>query len=85
MYGAKQRASPPVSIVSPATLQVGSEIEEGSFACFASAAMADGVMSGEPTMYSCFRRVVDSASAIEAHHDRDDAERDQNGCGDHSA
>src|SRR5436190_14172071 len=55
MYFANARARLPLSIVSPATFSVGSLIEAGRPACLASALMALGVMSGVPTIASCFR------------------------------
>src|SRR4051812_6465329 len=55
MYCAKQRASPPVSIVLPATLQLGRLTDDGSFAAFASALIALGVMSPVPTIASAPR------------------------------
>ena len=53
MYWAKQRAWSPVVIALPATSQVGRLTLEGSFASFASFAIAAGVMSAEPTIFSC--------------------------------
>jgi len=57
MYCAKQRASLPFVMGSPATSHVGREIVAGSPASFASAAIAEGFMSGLPTICSCFRLV----------------------------
>ena len=55
MYDANARARSPVSIGLPATSVVGRLIDAGRPAFFASAAIADGVMSGEPTICSSFR------------------------------
>ena len=49
MYCAKQRAFVPLSIASPATLQVGRSTFS-SPALSASALIADGVMSGVPVI-----------------------------------
>ena len=45
----------------------------------ASALIADGVMSGPATMYSCERLLLTVLPAVHAHHDGDDAERDEDG------
>ena len=58
MYCANVRASLPVSMDLPATLVVGRAIDSDSPPFFASAAIADGVMSGVPTMYSCLRLLL---------------------------
>ena len=51
MYCAKQRASEPVSIGSSATSQLGASTV--SFASSIPGAIPSGLMSGEPTIFSC--------------------------------
>src|SRR3954454_12522502 len=55
MYEANARARSPVLIGFPATSTVGRSIEAGRPAFFASAAIAEGDMSGEPVICSSFR------------------------------
>ena len=55
MYVAKSRASAPVVIALPAMFAVGSLIEAGKPAAFASAAIPALVMSGVPTICSDLR------------------------------
>src|SRR5919201_5356783 len=55
MYCAKQRARSPLLTALPATLHVGRSTLAASFASRASALIALGVMSGVPTIASCFR------------------------------
>ena len=57
----------------------------GRPAFFASAAIAAGVMSGEPTICSCLRLDCTVLRPLTPIDDRDDAERDQNRCGDEAS
>src|SRR5690349_11637702 len=56
MYRAKQRARSPLSTRFPATLQLGNETSF-SPACCASCLIPAGVMSGVPTICSCFKEL----------------------------
>ena len=85
MYCANVRALLPVSMDLPATLVVGRAIDSDSPPFLASAAIADGVMSDVPTMYSCLRLSPTVLWPSKSITRVEILQRDQNGCGDHSA